>query len=152
MFVVVDLDGTISLTEHREGLIKKNIEHDSPEDQWKAFFEACDGDAPNVPMIEILNLLISAPHIRLEIWTGRCESVRAKTVKWLTKHVKKINPDSTIPLLMRPEGDRSADIELKKRFMHKRGTPDLIFDDRNKTVKEWRKMGISCFQVQESTY
>jgi len=139
MFVIFDLDGTLANVEHRLHHIK------GAKKNWDAFFEACVDDTPIIPIIQIFGLLRSNG-VKLEIWSGRSDSVRAKTCTWLIEH--HLYPDQ---LLMRSDGDYRPDHELKELWLHQAieagHKPDLVFDDRSSLVEMWRRNGIQCCQV-----
>jgi len=85
------------------------------------------------------------------VMSGRDESCRAETERWLNKH--------NIPfdfLFMRPEGDMRKDNIIKHELFNKyvRDNFDVRFvlDDRNQVVEMWRKMGITCLQVAEGDF
>jgi len=136
--ILFDLDGTIALIEHRRHFVEGETK------DWTAFYAACPNDKPNGPVIELM------PYYRFgddEIWilSGRSAEVRAETEAWLAKH--EIMYDR---LLMRPEGDFTPDEELKKAwyFQHEmQGRVRVVYDDRDKVVKMWRELGLTCFQV-----
>lgn len=136
MFVVFDLDGTLADIEHRRHFV------DGEKKVWDAFFNACNNDEPVWPIIYTLHGLKAQGH-RVEIWSGRSESVLKKTKIWLSKHSL-----AGITLRCRPEGDYRPDVELKKEWLDSCGVkPDLAFDDRVSIVRMWRDAGIICAQV-----
>ena len=94
MIAIFDLDGTLSLNEHRQHFITKK-----PKD-WKAFHAACGEDNPNIPIIHICNNL-SEWGYRVYILTGRSEDVRATTKEWLAYY--KVEYDG---LMMRRKNDK----------------------------------------------
>lgn len=162
--IIFDLDGTLALCEHRRHFVTRPIEyvnlnptpHPDPErgwlPDWKSFYEACDQDNPNQPIIDILRSIIIASDYteHIEIWSGRCESVKYKTVKWLEKYVTGYVDSSY--LKMRPLGDYTPDEQLKERWLDEYlasgGKPiKMVFDDRQKVVDMWRRNGITCLQV-----
>lgn len=51
---IFDLDNTISITAHRDHHIKKTRRTSA---DWDAFYAACEGDAPNIPVVLTLNHL-----------------------------------------------------------------------------------------------
>ena len=143
MFVVFDLDGTLALNEHRQHFVQRPV----GKKDWDAFFEACDEDEPNWPVIETLKCFVRDGK-RVEIWSGRKDSVVGKTRRWLYSHGL-----GEVYLKMRPEGDTRPDTVLKKEWLdtsHKR--PNMVFDDRNSVVKMWRENGIVCCQVAEGDF
>jgi hypothetical protein len=136
MFVIADLDGTLALVEHRRHHISGGRRN------WQAFFEACDRDLPNPPVVETLLALDRAGH-RIEIWSGRSDQVRAKTERWLEGHGL-----GRFPLRMRRAGDNTPDDILKQGWLQALDAPpDMVLDDRQKVVDMWRRNGIVCLQV-----
>jgi hypothetical protein len=136
VYYVFDLDGTISIPEHRRHLLPN----------WDAFSEACDLDEPNVPVIEMLNHLCRLGH-RVGIWSARTVAVEGKTTWWLNEYG--VNP--RFLERMRPLGNFDPDEKLKRQWLHEATAagerPDAIFDDRQKVVDMWRAEGMQCFQV-----
>ena len=140
MNVVFDLDGTLSDAAHRVRFLQQK-----PKD-WEAWHKACIDDAPMTAPIKVYKALRSRGHF-MQIWTGRSESVRDLTIEWLNRHYIRYRR-----LLMRPEGDHSHDTKLKEYWMHRYGTPDLVFEDRNRMVESYRKLNVTCFQVAEGDF
>lgn len=140
---IFDLDGTLALTEHRQHLVQK------AHPNWDAFFEACDQDEPNIPVITTLQMIAQSEYgPDVWIWSGRSDAVRAKTMKWLTDHYVFYVTN----VRMREEGDHTPDDALKARWYDELSDGDkqrlvAIFDDRQKVVDMWREMGVACFQV-----
>lgn len=135
MFVVFDLDGTLALTEHRAHHLQKE-----PKD-WRAFYAACDQDAPCREVIAIARAMMVTGH-RIEIWSGRSGEVSGKTREWLCA-----NGLAALNIRMRAEGDHQPDTTLKAAWMERHGRPDLVFEDRASMVAMWRSHGIVCCQV-----
>lgn len=157
MFVVFDLDGTLRDPKNRvDQYITGQQEID-----WDAFFLACDTDTPIAQTISVLKSLILDGH-RVEIWSGCCEIAREKSKQWLrAQDVETYDPEClkqfsrspfAIPLIMRKRGDRTDDDELKPSWVELRGRPDLVFEDRNRVVEAWRKMGIMTFHVADGNF
>jgi hypothetical protein len=141
--IIFDLDGTLALNCHRQHFVS------GPKKDWKKFFEACDKDPPNLPVISAFHLMnVSLDH-EVAIWSGRSESVKSKTMDWLIAY--SLFPDE---LKMRPIDDYSPDEVLKKRWLDEVGKENIlcVFDDRNKVVKMWRDNGVPCFQVNEGNF
>lgn len=112
---------------------------------WDKFYDLCDKDLPNEPVIRMWQELIGDATLKLYIFSGRSEVVREKTIKWLID-----NKVFWGTLFMRPDKDYTPDEELKKKWLDQIGGPDRVFccfDDRQKVVDMWRSMGITCFQV-----
>lgn len=147
MFYVFDFDGTLSDPKKRLHF----LEGDKPD--WDSFFEACDTDEPIEEMLDLLSTIINASfwdtRIRIEIWTGRPERSRQKSLAWLDNH----GIDMTdIKMRMRPDDYRGHDVELKRSWLAEAGKPDMIFEDRNSVVEMWRAEGIRCLQVAPGNF
>ncbi len=83
--------------------------------------------------------------------TGRQEQHRAVTEEWLARH--------HVPfayLYMRPTEDYRDDTEIKAELLTKilkdGWRPIMAFDDRNKVVAMWRRLGVPCAQVAEGDF
>lgn len=171
---IFDLDGTLALIEHRRHLVEprckacqgESVNYDeirfcnncrnsgkepgfTPD--WDAFFEACDKDQPNWPVIGTLLQLYSVG-CDIRIWSGRSDAVKQKTLMWLhaRTHIPLIKLDQM--LKMRPAADFTPDEQLKRKWLNLMGKQErarvaAVFDDRNKVVAMWREAGVSCFQV-----
>lgn len=160
--IIFDLDGTLADCEHRRHFVdeRKNLifrQDDNNIDvrpgwkpDWKAFYEACDKDEPILQTHQVLRSLWSVhDYTTIEIWSGRCESVREKTEAWLMKYgILKGR------LKMRPIGDYTPDDVLKERWLDEalaQGKKiDFVFDDRKKVCNMWRKRGIFVFDVNQT--
>ena len=146
MFVVFDLDGTLADDSHRQ----HHIESD-PKD-WTSYFAECGGDAVIAPIAHVLHALVWADH-EVEVWTGRSETAYMATRDWVDKH---FSPSiwKAVSIRMRPETDYRPDTELKGQWLAECGgsPPDLVFDDRTKSVAWWREQGIVCCQVAQHDY
>ena len=160
--IIFDLDGTLADCEHRRhfvsehhwnklrGSIPPPIPHFDGcwKPDWKAFYEACDKDYRIEPTVALLNSIFrtfiwgdyrDSSKVPIEIWSGRCESVRQKTVEWFYRN----SVPTTIKLKMRPIGDYTPDDQLKERWLDEHiaggGMPiEMVFDDRPKVVRMCR--------------
>jgi hypothetical protein len=142
---IFDLDGTIALIDHRRPILD-DASLGPMAHRWRAFYEACDRDLPNMPVISTLRFL--SLHGDVWVWSGRSSEVQDKTVRWLLDHVKGLN----VALRMRDEGDFTHDVELKQMWLdllepRDRARLVAVFDDRNGVVDMWRRNGVACFQV-----
>lgn len=144
---IFDLDGTLSLATHRLPLIDPS---NGPK-QWRAFYEACDKDEPNFPVIRLLGQLRT---IGAAIWifTGRSDIVREKTEQWLFTHTSLSLGELEVGLRMRKDGDFEPDDELKERWLKSLSEQDrqrlvMAFEDRDRVVGMWRRNGVTCLQV-----
>ena len=158
--IIFDLDGTLANCEHRRHFVdynkwigKQTIGSDLSKfkPDWKAFYEACDKDEPIMPVIEHYRMQIFHGK-EVCIWSGRCESVREKTLRWL--HNNSVGTSHIKELKMRPIGDHTPDDQLKERWLDEAlaegKTIEYVFDDRPKVVRMWRKHGIFVFNCAQS--
>lgn len=150
---IFDIDGTLSDPDHRRHL----VECDRAEQQWDVFYELCDKDGVNEPVMQVLEAL----HVHdAEIWffTGRPESVRGKTLEWLWNYT----PLDAAQLengqvVMRANGDYRPDNVIKQEMLDRMLPEDRarlvgVFDDRRRIVDMWRKNGIMCFHVKDGDF
>lgn len=144
--VICDLDGTIALDDHRAHFLRGS---GNPTNDWKSYFDACGGDAPNHAVIQLLRILKHAKK-RIYILSGRVERTRIDTLAWLENH--KVPWDA---LEMRPDANRVDDTVLKLGWLDTLGIRDqvwLILEDRTRMVDAWRKAGFTCFQVRPGDF
>lgn len=142
--VFFDLDGTLSLTDHRQHYVRGDNK------DWDAFYDMCHLDPVHEPVARIAYSLWASGWT-VYILSGRSDQVRDKTVAWLED--AGIQYDK---LQMREQGDYTPDHELKERWFlrmqHQGINPTIVFDDRDKVVKMWRANGITCCQVAEGAF
>ncbi len=150
--IIVDIDGTVSNLEHRLCYLMEN--------NWDAFYEACFKDEPIQDVIDLVAKLMREYNI--VYCTGRREGVRETTIRWLKDKNIYSDPDSEIysgfctRLLMRKDGDKRHDTEVKPELLLENGIirSDVAFilEDRNSMVKKWRELGFICLQVAEGDF
>lgn len=156
--VIVDIDGTIAKVGDRIKYLQQ-----SPKD-WDAFYADTFEDEPMLEMIRLVKILRKSGYW-VAFCTGRRESCRTQTVKWLKKHYGPILSESRNPLLaglphyelfMRPDKDHRHDTILKPEILEKAGiTVDdvaFILEDRNVMVQKWRELGFTCLQVADGDF
>ena len=133
--VLCDIDGTISLRGDR-----------SPHDH-----DSSMEDAVNWPIVKLCDQIAGGYPIILI--SGRDEKYRAVTEYWLGAH--NIFP-YRLALIMRFAGDNRPDEEVKRELYeaHILGKYEVlaVIDDRNKVVKMWRSIGLTCLQVAEGDF
>lgn len=147
--LIVDLDGTLAINDHRQHFLEEGRK------DWESFFEACDKDQPNTDVIDIVQRLAAPNHslqpLKVFILSGRINSLRDKTIAWLSQFVR-----FEYELTMRPIDDRSSDSDLKKRLAAEIGlTPEnvlCVIDDRTSVVEMWRREGYTVLQVERHDY
>lgn len=146
--IIVDLDGTLALNKHRFYLIDKSL---GKKVDWKSYFEACDKDSPNTPVIETIKALKLTGY-KVHIFSARGDVVRNKTIQWLK--------DYAVPydkLTLREMDSYTPDEVLKMQWLieyypNYKDDVFCVFDDRDKVVKMWRSLGLTCFQVAEGDF
>ena len=180
--IIFDLDGTLANIDHRRHFVQAPEDHCAkcyeylmkkcPKDpeftcecgrqpclwkmDWHAFHEACDKDTVISPTRCLLDFIAMKGYAHtLEIWSGRCESVREKTQEWLKqKSFAFACHPFEIKLRIRPIGDYTPDDQLKERWLDElyeqtkwgsRHPVEFVFDDRPKVVRMWRRRGIFVF-------
>jgi len=143
-FIIVDIDGTISEVGDRLECLKRTPKN------WDEFYNRCGEDKPIKEMIELVNRMGSEYNI--VFCTGRRESSREETVKWLNKYLLfndyrlLMRPDNDFrpDTVVKPEQIKDADIEYNEIL--------FILEDRNSVVKKWRELGVKCLQVAEGDF
>lgn len=166
--IIFDLDGTLADCEHRRHFVDptKNLRFNGDKDgiypnkwkpDWKAFYEACDKDGPILAVVNIWNLFeveIALDRAPIQIWSGRCESVRNKTINWIEENLYTLDKEWIDSILkMRPIGDYTPDDVLKERWLDESISEgkkiDMVFDDRKKVIEMWIRRGIFVFDVSQ---
>lgn len=158
--VICDLDGTIADCTHRLNLVKGPIEglYGDFKPNWDAFFDACVGDKPIQPIMELVKGLRRLGY-RIVFLSGRSDRVLNKTVQWLAFHGF-FPGDNYEYIGMRKHGDHRPDdivkLELLSELMVKMCIHHenifCVIDDRKRVVDMWRKQGLTCLQVAEGEF
>ena len=141
--VLCDLDGTLSDTTHRERFVKSR-----PRD-YDSFFAAAGDDDPIYAVIEVVRALKGAGH-EIHIITGRRDDTRAVTEKWLERYGVPYDR-----LVMREFDDRTPDDDLKRAWFERDYEPSdilCVLEDRNRVVKMWRELGLTCLHVADADF
>jgi acid phosphatase class B len=140
---IFDLDGTLSDATHRRHFVENG------NTQWDEFYLASQFDPPKRAIIQIMDTLYSSG-ADIYIFSGRSDIVRSQTEDWLDKNCQFIYP--LINLRMRKHWDHTPDDKLKRQWYdelpdHDKERLVAVFDDRDRIVKMWRELGITCLQV-----
>lgn len=138
--VVVDLDGTLCNSAHREHLARAK--------EWDQFHALLGDDEPWPDVKEMIKLLERVDTVIVGL-TGRNQCYMDATIKWLGKY--DIDLDM---LLMRPNDNFQPDHELKPllldEYLSEIGKTHsdvwFILEDRDKVVEAWRNLGHNCWQ------
>ncbi|EHA14224.1 MULTISPECIES: HAD family acid phosphatase [unclassified Halomonas] len=139
--VIVDVDGT--LAEFHPHQVSDWVL--GSQKQWEPFF-AHMAEAPVIEAIAKLVNILKAQGQQIVICSGRPDSHREHTLRWLERH--------SIPfdaMYLRPEGDDHVDDETVKEALLERMRSDgfapwLVLDDRDAVVAQWRALGLTCLQ------
>jgi hypothetical protein len=141
--VIVDLDGTLALDEHRAHHLDKK-----PRD-WDTYFSLCSLDEPNYVIIQLVRTLKLCGK-QIYILTGRIDRYKRDTEVWLDAH--QVPYDH---LMMRPADCRTEDFELKIGWLDDLGIRDrvwMVLEDRKRVVDAWRRQGLKCLQVADGNF
>lgn len=149
-YVIVDIDGTISKVGDRLKYLQQE-----PKD-WDSFYDHCDEDEPIDEILDLIDVLAHSTSHKIILCTGRRESCKTRTFKWLFKQ----NIKYFIPIIMRKDGDHRHDTEVKPELLDEymkdqNITKDdiaFILEDRNSMVKKWRELGYTCLQVADGDF
>lgn len=141
---LVDVDGVIADGSHRQHHLQ-----DGPKD-WEAFFAECDGDAPLVNEIAMVNTIDPAIHVVL--LTARPHHLRDKTLTWLAS--VDLRWDA---LILRGKKDgrlRSPQFKQRSvRQLRKQGyNPLVAFDDDMRNVDMFRAEDVPCVYIHSGYY
>jgi hypothetical protein len=140
---------------------------------WPAFYAACDLDEPIEAVLStFIHLTQGEPFNHdVQIWSGRCESVRQKTLKWLVNLTGYCEDYQYWDrrLKMRPIGDNTPDDVLKEKWLQEllqesmqncldgkklwhKGIEeiDFVFDSDPTSIAMWRRRGIFVFNCAQS--
>ncbi len=143
-WVIFDLDGTLADIQHRLHYIKNE------EKDWDKFNAACFCDEYKWKIGEMVRMFKEEMGRSIAIFTGREEKWRSLTEQWLEKRNVKYDL-----LEMRPSKNYASDTIIKRQMFEKHFEPKdiwLVLDDRDKVVKMWRDIGLTCLQVQFGDY
>ncbi len=101
--VICGLDGVLALIEHR----LHHLYNEEGVRDWDRFHQDCDGDMPNLPLIDRLNQA-RAEGVPVILLSGRSSGVANKTRNWLSRW--QIGYDG---LYLRPPGNFKPSAEFK---------------------------------------
>ena len=136
--ILCDVDGTLALCE---------------DGREKAYYYDRDFslDKVNTPIKEILLGLAKTTNYRIVIVSARKVKAEMATKKWL--HVNGIPCDV---IYMRRDDDNRPDNIVKEEMYRERIAPyynvKFVLDDRDRVVKMWRGLGLTCLQVAEGEF
>lgn len=149
-FVLCDIDGTLADIKHRMHFVR-----DLPEGQkknWDGFFAHMYGDTPRLEVVDML-LTYEDEGYEIIFVSARPDKYRAFTEEWIeSKAFKGYRIFKT--LLMRREGDRRPDTDVKKDildhcFLANGYSIHKVIDDRPSVIRMWRDHGLDVIDVGE---
>lgn len=147
--ILVDIDGTIADGRHRMKFIEQ-----TPKD-WESFFAEAKNDARIKPVIRLVNTLLWGKSYGVVFITGRPESIREDTLKWLNDTFKPLEIP-TQRLVMRQVGDHRPDDNVKYEMLadlrHQGYKPTLAIEDRTRVVKMYRSANLTCLQCADGDF
>tara|TARA_R110000823_G_scaffold308491_1_gene432126 strand:+ start:860 stop:1384 length:525 start_codon:yes stop_codon:yes gene_type:complete len=163
MWVIFDLDGTIANIEERRKVSQK----ENGKLDWSKFFdpENIQLDTPNSKIITLL-IMLKNTGFKIAILSGRSKVTKLATVEWLKiNHVPynilKMRPTHTVGSV-KPNHNKfefMPDDKLKEYWLNDLFPKEdrerklfMVFDDRDKVVKMWRKNNITCLQVADGEF
>lgn len=108
-------------------------------------------DLPNHPVINLVKSYCDTYDCKLIILTGRNESCREATTKWLSAN--HLFPEK---IIMRPDNDYTSGPEQKK-FLYElnikgKYNVDFVIEDSSKVVKMYRDLGLTVLQPNEGKF
>jgi len=101
---------------------------------------------------DVREILASMAHrgFKIIIVSGRDGVCREATHKWLTKYLTE-QIGIQFSHYQRAEGDKRPDDQIKEELLHKiiedGFDPIMVFDDRPRVCRMWRRLGLKVFQV-----
>lgn len=132
---ICDLDGTIALHNGNR----------SPFD-----YSLVEKDTLNIPVADIIKRY-AKDGVQIVYCSGREDWCRPHTERWMVAHEL-----PTGPLFMRASKDHRNDAIVKRELFdkHIREQYNILFvlDDRDRVVKMWRELGLTCLQVAEGNF
>lgn len=141
--VIFDVDGTLANIDHRLHYIQDGAR------DWDSFFSQAIADTPNMPVVDLLNMLRVNEQLhgspKIIVVTGRPADYADLTRLWLAKH--NITYEE---LHTRASKDYRNDAIIKREILHElQERYNILFtvDDRQRVVDMWRDEGLMCMQV-----
>lgn len=147
--IVVDLDGTLCNSGHREHLARA--------DQWDEFHALLGDDEPWPDVAQLVDRPFHGDFVNFKFvaLTARNERYRNATLKWLEKHDLQFDE-----LLMRPDDNYESTVDVKPMLLNRWLDEErlthadvwFILEDRDKMVEAWRNLGHNCWQTRPGGY
>ena len=145
--ILCDIDGTLATIGDRAKILEKDKLTEKEYDEFNAQSESssCIEDIANI----IRNLKDAETKIYL---------ITAREKKWkkITQHWLRLNEIPYDNLLMRNDGDKNSDADVKLKIVKEYVNPKrvwFVLEDRDDVVQMYREeLGLTCLQVNKGDY
>ena len=145
--ILCDIDGTLATIGDRAKILEKDKLTEKEYDEFNAQSESssCIEDIANI----VRNLKDSETKIYL---------ITAREKKWkkITQSWLKLNEIPYDNLLMRNDGDKNSDADVKLKIVKEYVNPKrvwFVLEDRDDVVQMYREeLGLTCLQVNKGDY
>ena len=145
--ILCDIDGTLATIGDRAKILEKDelTEKDYDEFNARSAASSCIQDIANI----IRNLKDAETKIYL---------ITAREKKWkkITQHWLRLNEIPYDNLLMRNDGDKNSDADVKLKIVKEYVNPKrvwFVLEDRDDVVQMYREdLGLTCLQVNKGDY
>jgi uncharacterized HAD superfamily protein len=145
--ILCDIDGTLATIGDRSKILEKDelTEKDYDEFNARSAKSGCIQDIANI----IRNLKDEETKIYL---------ITAREKKWkkITQHWLRLNEIPYDNLLMRNDGDKNSDADVKLKIVKEYVNPKrvwFVLEDRDDVVQMYREdLGLTCLQVNKGDY
>ena len=135
MKIIIDMDGTLCDTRHRDHLIKES---------WDAFHAELHNDKVYDDVVVFINAMSSGVN-EIILLTGRMEKFRGATENWLIKSALYHQLDE---LVMRGDNDYRKSFEMKCEYIAPiKDEILMMLDDNDNVVEHARNLGVRVWQV-----
>jgi hypothetical protein len=154
--IIVDLDGTLCNHDLRQQRVidlgYKNLKWEAK--HYDEFYKGVELDDVHHWCRDLVRLYLTNRYF-IVFLTGRPEKYRAATRVWIHEKVGLIQ-GLHYELYMRPDGMYDCDTTVKKQTYLDKIRPsyniDFVLEDRNKVVRMWRELGLTCLHVAEGDF
>lgn len=139
--IIVDIDGTVA-----------DMGKGEPGRRGPFDWDRVGEDEVIWPIADLVRLIASRQDIHILCVSGRKEQARAQTAHWLRVRARIFFS----ALWMRADDDNRPDEQMKEEIYRQHIEPGFevlyVLDDRDKVVKMWRSLGLTCLQVAEGDF
>ena len=145
--ILCDIDGTLATIGDRAKILEKDELTEKEYDEFNArsATSSCIQDIANI----VRNLKDAETKIYL---------ITAREKKWkkITQHWLRLNEIPYDNLLMRNDGDKNSDADVKLKIVKEYVNPKrvwFVLEDRDDVVQMYREdLGLTCLQVNKGDY